>query len=70
MRYFTLTQDTPKVSILFLGAADFGATISPEDAFSLMDRYVDQGGNLLDTAHVYGRWVPGAGSLSEETIGR
>jgi aryl-alcohol dehydrogenase-like predicted oxidoreductase len=70
MRYFDLAPDMPGVSRLFLGTADFGAAISSPDAFALMDQYVEQGGNLLDTAHVYGRWIPGAGSLSEETIGQ
>jgi len=36
-----------------------------------MDEFVDAGGNFLDTADVYSRWVEGnAGGVSEEIIGR
>ena len=34
-----------------------------------MDRFVELGGNLLDTAHVYSNWIPGEKSRSEKTIG-
>ena len=36
-----------------------------------MDAFVEHGGNFLDTAEFYSRWIPGHnGGESEEIIGR
>lgn len=51
------------LSALALGTAPFGTGIPKEKAFSILDAYVGNGGNLLDTAAVYGM------GLSEQTIG-
>lgn len=48
---------------LALGTAPFGTGISRDTAFSILDAYAEHGGNLLDTAAVYGIGV------SEQTIG-
>lgn len=52
-----------RLSRLALGTAPFGTAIPRETAFDILDRYLDAGGNLLDTAAVYGFGV------SETTIG-
>jgi aryl-alcohol dehydrogenase-like predicted oxidoreductase len=45
-------------------------TANKEHAFAVMDSFVENGGNFLDTADFYSRWVPGhAGGESEEIIG-
>lgn len=46
-----------------LGSADWG-TINDEDAFAILNTFVDLGGNFIDTADVYGMGV------SESIIGR
>ena len=48
---------------LALGTAPFGTGISREQSFQLLDAYVQSGGNLLDTAAVYGM------GASEQTVG-
>ena len=48
---------------LTLGTAPFGTGIPKETAFTIMDSFLDRGGNILDTAAVYGMGV------SEQTIG-
>lgn len=48
---------------LALGTAPFGTGIPKERAFQILDAYVDVGGNLIDTAAVYGMGV------SEQTVG-
>lgn len=50
-------------SRLSLGTAPFGTAIPRETAFRILDAYIAAGGNLLDTAAVYGFGV------SEQTIG-
>ncbi len=59
------------VSGLCLGTGSFGTAIAEADAFAMLDRFVELGGNFLDTAKVYGDWVPEAErSASEKVIGR
>jgi aryl-alcohol dehydrogenase-like predicted oxidoreductase len=46
-----------------LGSSDWG-TVSDEEAFAILDAFVQAGGNFVDTADVYGS------GISEQTIGR
>ncbi len=70
MEMRTLSGSSLTVSALSMGTANFGSKISEEQAFAHMDRYMELGGNLLDTAHVYSDWLPGERSRSEKIIGR
>jgi len=57
-------------SAICLGTSNFGAAISRADAFTLLDAYVDRGGNFLDSAEVYANWLPDLPrSISERTLG-
>lgn len=51
------------VSNLCLGSMTFGREASKEDSFKMMDEYVSNGGNFIDTANVYSQ------GLSEEIVG-
>ena len=56
---------------LAFGGNVFGWTADEATSFKLLDAFVDAGFNLIDTADVYSRWVPGhAGGESEAIIGR
>ena len=56
---------------LAFGGNVFGWTADEATSFRLLDAFVDAGFNLIDTADVYTRWVPGhAGGESETIIGR
>lgn len=70
MEMHTLSGSDLTISALSMGTANFGAKISQEQAFSHLDRYMELGGNFLDTAHVYSDWIPGEKSRSEKIIGR
>jgi aryl-alcohol dehydrogenase-like predicted oxidoreductase len=60
-----------KVSSLCLGTMQWGWTADEKTAFDIMDTFVNHGGNFLDTADFYSRWLPGhTGGESEEIIGR
>ncbi len=56
-------------STLALGTDYFGSTVSQERSRELMDRYFEAGGNVLDTAELYARWVPGGEHRSETVVG-
>ena len=60
-----------QVSPLAFGGNVFGWTVDERTSFDLLDAWVDAGMNLVDTADVYSRWVPGnAGGESETIIGK
>ncbi|GGJ43877.1 aldo/keto reductase [Deinococcus roseus] len=64
MKYRTLPGTGISVSNLALGVMGFGTETDEAEAFRILDRFIEAGGNLIDTANVYG-----AGA-SEELLGR
>jgi len=55
---------------LCLGGNVFGWTADAPASFAVLDAYAAAGGNLIDTADTYSRWVPGhAGGESEAIVG-
>jgi aryl-alcohol dehydrogenase-like predicted oxidoreductase len=55
-----------------LGTMHFGTRVDDADAFALLDRFVDAGGTILDTADCYAFWADPSrqGGQSEAVIGR
>ncbi len=54
-----------------LGTIPLGTTVDERGSFAILDRFVDAGGTLLDTADNYPFWKDGCtGDESETTIGR
>ncbi|HEY0451826.1 aldo/keto reductase [Actinophytocola sp.] len=64
MEYRTLGRTGTVVSAQCLGTMTFGAESSEEVSHAQLDRFLERGGNFVDTANVYSRGV------SEEIIGR
>jgi aryl-alcohol dehydrogenase-like predicted oxidoreductase len=66
-----LGQSGLAIAPLALGANVFGWTADEATSFSIIDAFVDQGFNLIDTADVYSIWVEGhQGGESEAIIGK
>lgn len=60
-----------EVSPLAFGGNVFGWTVDEAMSFKLLDAFVAAGFNLIDTADVYSKWVPGnRGGESETIIGK
>jgi aryl-alcohol dehydrogenase-like predicted oxidoreductase len=60
-----------EVAPLAFGGNVFGWTADEATSFRLLDAFVDAGFNLVDTADMYSRWVPGnQGGESETIIGK
>jgi aryl-alcohol dehydrogenase-like predicted oxidoreductase len=57
-------------SVLCLGTAEFGSAVDDSTAERIVDRYIEAGGNVLDTAEIYAEWLPGGSHRSEEFLGR
>lgn len=71
MFHRNLGRTALRVSPLCLGGNVFGWTADDTASFAVLDAYVDGGGNFIDTAESYSRWVPGhQGGESEAIIGR
>ena len=64
MEYRFLGRTGLKVSELCLGAMTFGRETPEEESHTLLSRFVEAGGNFIDTADVYSRGV------SETILGR
>jgi aryl-alcohol dehydrogenase-like predicted oxidoreductase len=64
MEYRRIGTTGLKVSELCLGAMTFGRESTEGEARKIVDRFIDVGGNFIDTANVY------AAGASEEILGR
>jgi aryl-alcohol dehydrogenase-like predicted oxidoreductase len=64
MHYRQMGKTGLRVSELCLGAMTFGRETTEEDSFKILDRFVEAGGNFIDTADVY------SDGKSEEILGR
>src|SRR5436190_7346164 len=65
MEYRRLDHSGCVVSVVALGTMTFGLESGEDVAWALLDRFVEAGGTLVDTADVYG----GNAGVSEEIIG-
>jgi len=57
-----------EVAPLALGGNVFGWTVDEPKGFKLLDAFIAAGFNLVDTADIYPRWVPGNQGGESETI--
>ena len=57
-----------QVGALCLGTMYFGTTTDRAASYELLDRYMDAGGNFLDTANCYSFWVEGGHGHESETL--
>lgn len=58
MKEKQLHRDLLPVTPVCLGTAQFGTSLSEKQAGDILDAYTGSGGNFLDTANCYGRWLP------------
>jgi aryl-alcohol dehydrogenase-like predicted oxidoreductase len=66
----TLGRTGMKVAALCLGGNTFGWTTDQKASEAVLDAYMEAGGNFIDTADIYSRWVPGnKGGESEIALG-
>ncbi|KRC51825.1 alcohol dehydrogenase [Leifsonia sp. Root227] len=67
----TIGSSDLSVFPLSLGGNVFGWTADQATSFSVLDGYLDAGGNFIDTADGYSAWVPGnTGGDSERILGQ
>lgn len=64
MEYRLMGKSGLIVSELCLGAMTFGREATETESFAMMDRFIDAGGNFIDTANVY------SAGTSEQIVGK
>jgi len=64
-----LSNTDLNISPLGIGTVHYGTAIPIAEAELQLDTYLDMGGNLIDTAHVYGDWASDIPGISEVVIG-
>lgn len=69
MKYIVLKGTDLNVSNICLGGGNFSEKLNREMVFKVLDAFTAGGGNFIDTANVYCRWVPGLANSSEKMIG-
>ena len=58
------------IAPIVFGGNVFGWTVNEQKSFEILDHFIGEGFNFIDTADVYSRWVPGnEGGESEKIIG-
>ena len=70
MKYRNIPDTNLTPSVLCLGCGPFGSDLDERASLALLDSFFEGGGNFIDTALVYGEWLPGGKGLSEKTIGK
>ena len=71
MKNIQLAQTDVEVSSLCYGTDAIGRKLDRETSYRLLDKYVELGGNWIDTANMYATWMPGcSGGESETTMGQ
>jgi aryl-alcohol dehydrogenase-like predicted oxidoreductase len=71
MKTRKLGRSDVDISPLAFGGNVFGWTMDEPTSMRLLDRFVAEGFNFIDTADMYSRWVPGhRGGESETIIGK
>lgn len=69
MQRVKLNATDLSVSPICLGSVNYGTAMSKPDSKEQMSRFLDAGGNFIDTAHIYGDWGGAPLCVSERTIG-
>src|SRR5271165_1518701 len=70
MRTRLVPRTNLEASVLCLGTAEFGSVVEDSVSDTIINRYLEAGGNVLDTAEVYAEWIPGGSHRSEEFLGQ
>ena len=68
MKTRSLGKTGVEVSAMCLGAMYFGTRNDKGVSYRILDRYMDAGGNFIDTANIYTHWVEGFKGGESETL--
>ena len=69
MRYMDIPGTGLKPSAIIIGAV-CAVESDTKDAFRMLDIFREAGGNIIDSANVYGKWFPAGTNNCDENIGK
>ena len=69
MKYKKLPGSDLNVSCICAGGMAFCDLDNLQRCIQIFDKYVEMGGNVIDTANLYGKWLPAGTNISEIEIG-
>jgi aryl-alcohol dehydrogenase-like predicted oxidoreductase len=69
MRRYPIPNTDLELSALCLGGGGFGSRLRGAELERLIGRFLDAGGNVIDTAHCYAFWEADGAGCSERAIG-
>ncbi|KKX48428.1 hypothetical protein L950_0221265 [Sphingobacterium sp. IITKGP-BTPF85] len=70
MKKVTIKNTDLEIAPINFGGNVFGWTLDEKESFDILDAFVDEGFNFVDTADTYSWWVNGVGGQSETIIGK
>jgi len=70
MKYHIVPNTELKVSQVCYGSLAFLDPDDTEDAFRCLDYFISRGGNFLDSANIYGKWLPHGINTHEQLLGK
>lgn len=70
MRYRNIPNTDINVSSICMGGGPFCVENAMNKSYQLLDTYCQLGGNFIDTANIYGKWLSKGTNLSEIIIGQ
>lgn len=69
MKQISIPGTDLSLSPIIMGGVPL-CTRDPDEAFALLDLYLELGGNVIDSANVYGKWIPPGENLCDRNLGR
>ncbi|WP_293925828.1 aldo/keto reductase [Sphingobacterium sp. UBA6320] len=70
MKKITIKNTDLDIALINFGGNVFGWTLDEKESFDILDAFVAEGFNFVDTADTYSWWVNGVGGQSETIIGK
>lgn len=70
MKKVTIKNTDLEIAPINFGGNVFGWTLDEKESFDILDAFVAEGFNFVDTADTYSWWVNGVGGQSETIIGK
>ncbi len=70
MRYINIPDTNLNSSIICMGGGPLGISLNKKESFKLLDTFINFGGNFIDTANIYGKWLPEGENVSELVLGQ
>lgn len=70
MRYAAIPGTKLVPSVISMGGGALSIEKDIQTVYRLLDLFYEQGGNMIDSANVYGKWLPSGNNVCDRNIGK